>query len=885
MVINSMSSILTRKIVAFSIILLFYFLHVSNFMTPFTNVEGGSNESELGVFNNKIIESDFTDGDMKGEQTGWLVFFSDDDKYRVDGDFIRMQLPNLGASVVDNLSDIRGLHPEYIDGIYPLMSHEYELVGNFDLKESNWEALDAGVTVDEKGRNQETSEETLLEQGYSGANVTIGIIDTGINKDHIAFRGKTILTRSFRGPEYGTTGSDPDAEDVHGEAEDVHGHGTLVSSVAAGVRVTAEGGGSFMGVAPNATLAVAAVDDLATSSGSTTDLALIAALDWLISLEVDVINLSYARASNAIGYDPVIEAIKKAVESGIVVLVSAGNSGNEGLYSISSLGGIDQVITVGASDETENGTQTSLGFSSQGPTAEGFLKPDIVAPGVVQAAKADSLALYEEVQGTSFSSPYSAGSIALLIQAMRENGIDYNPGVIKAAIMKSAQKIDSISYLKIGAGLLDIHTAYFEISNAERDASNIPLLFFTPASITYPTEQLQTLIYHETEQTASILVVSSVPSQLTAEILNRRADDRGYLDIELSADPTAFSQHVTVTYKASSDLTYNPKFTLQLSDGVTTENVSIEFRLDDSAKVIVGIDMIHTNDVRNRVVNSLYSGLYIWGLSNNIGFVELRGDALSRADLEAIDILFVPSPNPYAVVPSVSSSLGHYGTYNEFKTTEIEVIKNWVTEDNGSLLFLIDGKHLPTNDDTGRNLEFSSTNVSALSGILEEFDIKVSDSLRGNAPSLLATPVEEVDHPILQGVSGISYEQYGGITISSTAFTTPLFMSEDRTAAVAYSNGGRAVFLYTLVPFTNNGYLNKADTYDQEGDSVTTQNDVFVRNVVNWLREGIERNDTSTSDLFLNINPLLFDSLSFFFLFPIFVGTLAVFLKRRKRAN
>ena len=877
MVINSMPSILTRKIVAFSIILLLYFVHVSNFMTPLANIEGGTHESELGVSSNKVIESEFTDRDMKEEQTGWLVFFSNDDKYRVDGDFIRMRLPNLGAAVVDNLSDIRGLYPEYIDGIYPLTSHEYELVGNFDLKESNWEALDTSGSVDEKGRTQETSEETLLEQGYDGTNVTIGIIDTGINKDHIAFRGKTILTRSFRGPEYGTTDGGPDAEDVHG-------HGTLVSSVAAGVRVVDEGV-TFMGVAPNAILAVAAVDDLAKSLGSTTDLAMIAAFDWLISLEVDVINLSYARTSYAIGYDPVKEVIKKAVESGIIVAVSAGNSGAEGAYTISSLGGIDQVITVGASGEAEDGTQISLGFSSAGPTAEGFLKPDIVAPGIVQAANADSLDLYKEVRGTSFSSPYSAGSIALLIQAMRENGIDYNPGVVKAAIMKSAQEIDSTSYLKIGAGLLDIHSAYLEISNAERDASNIPLLFFTPASMIYPTERLQKSIYRETEQTASILVVSSDPSRLTAEILNRRTDDRGSIDIEMSTDSTAFSQYVTVIYKASSDLNYDPEFTLQLSDGVTIENVSIEFTLDDDAKVIVGIDMIHTNDIRNRVANSIYSGLYTWGLSNNIGFVELRGDALSRADLEPIDILFVPSPNSYAIVPSLSSSLGHYGTYNEFKTTEIEVIKNWVTEDNGSLLFLIDGKHLPTNDDTGRHLEYSSTNVSALSGILQEFDIEVSDELRGNTPSFLATPVEGVDHPILQGVSGISYERYGGITISNTRFTTPLFMSQDRTAAVAYSNGGRAVFLYTLVPFTNNGYINSADTYNQEGEPVTTENDVFVRNVVNWLREGIERNNTNADDLLLNINPLLFDSLSFFFLLPIFVGTLAVFLKRRKRAH
>ena len=74
-----------------------------------------------------------------------------------------------------------------------------------------------------------------------------------------------------------------------------------------------------------------------------------------------------------------------AWQAGIVVVVSAGNTGPEAM-TIGAPGNVPYVITVGAM--TDNYTPEDLSddrlasFSSAGPTKEAFVKPDIVAPGV-----------------------------------------------------------------------------------------------------------------------------------------------------------------------------------------------------------------------------------------------------------------------------------------------------------------------------------------------------------------------------------------------------------------------------------------------------------------------------------------------------------------------
>jgi serine protease AprX len=84
-------------------------------------------------------------------------------------------------------------------------------------------------------------------------------------------------------------------------------------------------------------------------------------------------------------YDPIGAAINQAVASGITVVAAAGNEGSEPGTIAASPGINPNVITVGALDSEgtrERGDDHVAEFSSRGPTPDGQIKPDVVAPGV-----------------------------------------------------------------------------------------------------------------------------------------------------------------------------------------------------------------------------------------------------------------------------------------------------------------------------------------------------------------------------------------------------------------------------------------------------------------------------------------------------------------------
>ena len=162
---------------------------------------------------------------------------------------------------------------------------------------------------------------------------------------------------------------------------------------------------------------------------------LYSALDWAISKEADVANISisYGLCDDGSSTDNLI--VNDAVNQGIVITKSAGNYGSFGY--ILSPGCASNLLTVGGIND--RGTKISMyGQSSRGPyysNGHPILKPDIVAPASkINLIHNDDKTKTRPVSGTSFSSPHVAAAAAMLIgkdETMQANEV-------KAALLLGA---------------------------------------------------------------------------------------------------------------------------------------------------------------------------------------------------------------------------------------------------------------------------------------------------------------------------------------------------------------------------------------------------------------------------------------------------------------
>ena len=149
----------------------------------------------------------------------------------------------------------------------------------------------------------------------------------------------------------------------------------------------------------------------------------------------------------------------------MVVVAAAGNSGRaryvtpSGLdddgfrtVSITDPGNAAGVITVGATHRSEPHTYGVSYFSSRGPTGDGRIKPDLVAPGekIRSTVPGDRDALLD---GTSMAAPHVSGAAALLLARHRE--LVNQPQRVKQILCASATDLGRERYFQ-GAGLLDV---------------------------------------------------------------------------------------------------------------------------------------------------------------------------------------------------------------------------------------------------------------------------------------------------------------------------------------------------------------------------------------------------------------------------------------------
>lgn len=198
-----------------------------------------------------------------------------------------------------------------------------------------------------------------------------------------------------------------------------------------------------MGVAPACNFIGVKVLDYR-GDGNISDV--LAGLQWIIDnrkrYNIRIVNISVGTSAkdNLDENSLLVQGVNAVWDSGIVVVVAAGNNG-PGPMSISTPGISRKVITVGSSDDNiavEVFGSRTKDYSGRGPTPYCIKKPDIVAPGsniiscninrIVGRGKGmsprlityDSPMMYTIKSGTSMATPVVSGAIALLLSAHPE---------------------------------------------------------------------------------------------------------------------------------------------------------------------------------------------------------------------------------------------------------------------------------------------------------------------------------------------------------------------------------------------------------------------------------------------------------------------------------
>lgn len=188
----------------------------------------------------------------------------------------------------------------------------------------------------------------------------------------------------------------------------------------------------------------------------------IAAAEVADSIGVDIINTSlgyntfndsrynydYSDMNGQVSY--ISRGAKIAAEKGILVVNSAGNSGNDSWYYITAPADGIGVFTIGAVDSDGNPAH----FSSYGPTSDDRIKPDVDALGYGSSVIRPDGSIRSS-NGTSFSSPIMAGSMACLLQAFPSTQL----GDLKQKVRESANLYDNPTD-QMGYGIPDFGEAY-----------------------------------------------------------------------------------------------------------------------------------------------------------------------------------------------------------------------------------------------------------------------------------------------------------------------------------------------------------------------------------------------------------------------------------------
>lgn len=306
---------------------------------------------------------------------------------------------------------------------------------------------------------------------------TVLVVDTGIDSSHPDFTegvnlAANVQTARVDGLAIGSREGSP--------VVDQAGHGTHVAGVVAGSGSSLgdqdELHGRYTGV--YSVGRVASFQASSAEEGQEAEVEVVAALeafDWALDnqqrFDIRVVTNSWGEEGSFDPAGPIATATQRLYLAGMVVVFSAGNSGENGPGSLNRYCVAPWVLCVAAGDI--NGTRMPFSSIGTDDPAKPYDHPDLTAPGafitsarpvgrqitlgldLLPAPDHPSRQLYADRSGTSIAAPHVAGTAALLLAS----NPDLSPYQVMDILVTTTRPMEG-GLMAVGAGYLDTGAAY-----------------------------------------------------------------------------------------------------------------------------------------------------------------------------------------------------------------------------------------------------------------------------------------------------------------------------------------------------------------------------------------------------------------------------------------
>ncbi len=315
-----------------------------------------------------------------------------------------------------------------------------------------------------------TGARALWRDGYCGQGVDVALIDTGV----VPVNGLTYPGKVINGPDFSFESGFESVRYL-----DTNGHGTHMAGIISGrddgvTRTKLEDPEAFIGMAPCSRIVNIKV---ASASGATDVSQVLAAIGWVIQhrndasmgLNIKVLNLSFGTdGTQDYKLDPLTYAVERAWQSGVTVVVAAGNQ-QFGNSSLNNPAYDPYVIAVGANDTKGTHEIDDDEIPSWSARGDNKRNPDLVAPGKSVISLRNPGSYIDENYGSTgrFGERFFKGSgtsqaaaavsgAAALIYSQRPT---IKPDEVKALLMTTAKRLKNADATAQGSGMVDLNKA------------------------------------------------------------------------------------------------------------------------------------------------------------------------------------------------------------------------------------------------------------------------------------------------------------------------------------------------------------------------------------------------------------------------------------------